>query len=467
MRGMTHSTAIDGTDIALFTDLYELTMADAYLSSGHDAAATFSLFVRRLPTRRNYLIACGLEQVLTYLENLTFSAGDLAYLRDLGRFSEDFLERLSRLRFTGDVDAVPEGTPVFANEPILEVTAPIAEAQIAETFIMNQVTLQTVLASKAARIVDAAAGRPVIDFGARRMHGLDAAATGARAFHIAGVAGTSNVLAARRFGLPAMGTMGHSFIQSYGSELDAFRAFVKRFPDTVLLVDTYDTLAGIDNVIALAKEMKGEFRVAGVRIDSGDLGGLAMAARRKLDAAGLQAVRIILSSGLDEYKVADLVASGVPVDGFGVGTAMGVSDDAPGIDIAYKLCAYDGRGRTKLSAEKPVLPGRKQVFRSLCDGVMTGDVIARAGEEGDGRALLVPVMRDGHRIAGASPDIGAVRARAEAARDTLPAEIRAIAPAARPYPVVVSQALADDHRAVMEECAGGLTRAASAARGRT
>lgn len=426
---------------ALFTDLYELTMLQAYHAEGLRETAVFSLFVRRLPPGRNFLLACGLEQVLDYLERLRFEAEDLAWLRSLGGFSDDFLEWLRDFRFTGAVHALPEGTPLFGGEPILEVTAPLPEAQLIETFVMNQVQLQTLLASKAARVVAAAAGRPVIDFGARRMHGLDAAVMAARAFHVAGVAATSNVLAGRRFGLPLAGTMAHSYVQAHDSEPAAFRAFARLYPDSVLLVDSYDTLEGVRRVIALARELGEAFRIRAVRLDSGDLGALARAARALLDAAGLQRVEIFASGGLDETRIAALLAAGAPIDGFGVGTAMGVSEDAPGLDIAYKLCEYAGRGRLKLSPGKPILPGRKQVFRRERDGEAEGDTIARAGERLPGRPLLRPVMRDGRRLAEGRESLEAMRARARAGIAALPARLRALEPAEPAYPVAVSPAL--------------------------
>ncbi|RMD87230.1 MAG: nicotinate phosphoribosyltransferase, partial [Alphaproteobacteria bacterium] len=353
---------------ALFTDLYELKMAQSYVAEGMAETAVFSLFVRRLPEERNYLLACGQERVLSLLENLRFDEEDIAYLRSIRQLDPGFVDWLRAFRFHGEVYAVPEGTPVFANEPIMEIVAPIAEAQIIETLVMNEVTLATVLASKAARVVTAAAGRTVVDFAARRMMGVEAAVEGARAFYIAGVESTSNVLAGKRYGIPVAGTMAHSFVQAHESEAAAFRAFAENFPGTTLLVDTYDTMQGVRSAIALATDPERPIEIGGIRLDSGDLGALAREARAALDAAGLQAVKIFASSGLDEYRIADLVAAGAPIDGFGVGTAMGVADDAPALDIVYKLCAYGGRGRTKLAEGKPIRRGRKQVFRHREDG---------------------------------------------------------------------------------------------------
>lgn len=426
---------------ALFTDLYELTMMQAYHAEGMVERAVFSLFVRRLPDTRNYLLACGLEAVLDYLENLNFQEEDVDYLASLEIFSAEFLKSLKAFRFTGDVYAIAEGTPVFANEPILEIEAPIAEAQVVETFAMNQIHHQTLAASKAARVVEAAEGRTVVDFGARRMHGLDAAMKAARAFHIAGVASTSNVLAGRTYGLPVAGTMAHSYIQAHGDEPEAFRAFARTFPETVLLVDTYDTIEGVRRVIDLARLLGEDFKVSAIRLDSGDLLQLSLEARRMLDEAGLKSVGIFASGGLDEYEVAALVCANAPISGFGVGTNMGVSGDAPDLDIAYKLCEYAGEGRVKLSPGKPVLPGRKQVFRVERDGFARKDVIARADEKLEGRPLLRCVMRNGRRTAAGTVPLEECREVAKAGVAALPAHIRAIEEAAPPYAVEVSGAL--------------------------
>ena len=351
-------------ELGLFTDLYELTMLQAYRAEGMSGTAVFTLFARRLPAPRNFLLACGLESVLSYLEELRFTDADLTYLRSLGIFSEGLIESLRTFRFTGDVYAIPEGTPVFADEPILEVVAPIAEAQLVETFVMNQIHAETVLASKGARVVIAARGRKIVDFGARRTHGIDAALKAARACFISGVGATSNVLAGKLFGIPVAGTMAHSYVQAHGDERDAFRAFARAFPGTMLLVDTYDTLEGVRRVIKLVKGSPGEIDVSAVRLDSGDLASLARDTRRLLDEAGLPRIGIFASSGLDEHKIAALVDGGAPIDGFGVGTGMSVSDDAPALDMAYKLAEYDGRGRTKLSQHKPILPGANRFSAS-------------------------------------------------------------------------------------------------------
>jgi len=427
--------------LALFTDLYELTMLQAYFEEGMVDEAVFSLFVRRLPPRRNYLVACGLENVLEYLESLTFTCDDLAYLASRNQFSDAFLDSLKNFRFTGDVYAVPEGMPIFGNEPILEVVAPIPQAQLVETLIINQVHLQTVLASKASRVVAAAAGRIVVDFGARRIHGTDAALKAARAFYVAGVTATSNVLAGRVYDIPLAGTMAHSFIQAHKGEAEAFRAFTRLYPETVLLVDTYDTLAGVRKVIDLARTLGDDFRVRAVRLDSGNLTELSKEARGLLDKAGLHNVGIFASGGLDEEKIAALVAAGAPVDGFGVGTLMGVSSDAPGLDMAYKLCAYAGEGRLKLSTGKKLLPGRKQVFRVENDGCAHRDVIGRATERLPGRPLLQMVMQKGERLPSAKRRLNEIRSTAEREIALLPQYVRGLEPLKTPYPVEASDEL--------------------------
>ena len=436
---------------ALLTDLYELTMLQAYFAEHMSDVGVFSLFVRRLPERRNYLLACGLDDVLEFLETLRFDRPALAYLDSLGRFSAEFLRRLEEFRFTGDVYAVPEGTPVFAHEPILEIEAPIAESQLVETFVMNQIHLQTVLASKAARVVDAARGRQVVDFGLRRIHGLDAGLKAARAFHVAGVHATSNVAAGQAYGLHVAGTMAHSYIQAHDDEYEAFRAFVHLYPDTVLLVDTYDTIAGVRKVVDLARELGADFRVAAVRLDSGDLGALASAARRILDDAGLGTVGIFASGSLNEDEIERLLSAGAPIDGFGVGTDMGVSRDAPSLDIAYKLVEYAGRGRLKLSTGKTLLPGRKQVFRIDRDGIADHDVLGRRDEQLDGRPLLQQVMAHGTRCSAGRVTLDEARAHARAELDRLPAAIRGIEPARPPYRVEFSATLAGDSNAIRRQ----------------
>jgi nicotinate phosphoribosyltransferase len=426
---------------ALLTDLYELTMAQAYFEEGLNDSAVFDLFVRRLPPRRNFLLACGLDDVLAFLERWHFDAEALDYLRSLKSFSEPFLAHLRQLRFTGDVYALAEGTPVFSNEPIVEIVAPLVEAQLVESLLMNQVHLQTVLASKAARIVEAAQGREVVDFALRRMHGTDAALKGARAFHIAGVDATSNVAAGQAYGIRVSGTMAHSYIQAHDDELSAFRAFARRYPGTVLLVDTYDTLSGIRNVIQLAKELGPAFDVHAVRLDSGDLRALSVDARRLFDQAGLRSVRIFASGGLDEDSISALVAAGAPIDGFGVGTDVGVSADAPNLDIAYKLVEYAGQDRIKLSPGKSLLPGRKQIFRVEREGIADRDVLARHDEVIVGRPLLQLVMSHGARVPAGRVSLDEARRHAGDELRRLPSSIRGISPADPSYQVEFSERL--------------------------
>ncbi len=446
-RGERRNVGDDGRAVtppfspALFTDLYELTMLQAYFEEGLDATSVFSAFVRQLPTQRRFLLACGLDDVLAFLETVRFDQPALAYLDSLGRFSPRFLRWLETFRFTGDVHAVPEGTPIFADEPLLEIDAPLAEAQLVETFVLNQLHLQTVLASKAARVVAAAAGRRVVDFGLRRVHGIDAGLKAARAYHIAGIDATSNVAAGQVYGVPVAGTMAHSYIQAHDDEAEAFRAFATLYPETVLLVDTYDTIAAVRAIVELARELGPAFRVSGIRLDSGDLRALAVEARAILDAAGLPRVTIFASGGLDEEAIAALVAAGAPIDGFGVGTDMGVSRDAPTLDIVYKLVEYRGRGRLKLSPAKALLPGRKQIFRVERDGRADHDVLALRDESTAGRPLLRHVMTGGRRIPGATATIDESRAHARAELARLPSELHGL-DAGPPYRVEISAALA-------------------------
>ncbi|MBR9977869.1 MAG: nicotinate phosphoribosyltransferase [Bacteroidetes bacterium] len=435
-------------ELALFTDLYELTMVQAYFEEEMHDEAVFSLYTRRLPEQRNFLLACGLDTVLEYLEQLHFTDADIAYLATLETFSDRFLAWLRQLRFTGSVHAMPEGTPLFANEPILEVQAPLPEAQLVETFIMNQIHVQTVLASKAQRVVHAAAGRPVVDFGPRRMHGIDAAMKAARAFTIAGVAATSNVLAGKQYGVTVTGTMAHSYIQAHDDEAAALRAFATLYPDTVLLVDTYDTLAGVEKVIALAETMGSDFSVRALRLDSGDLLALSKQTREMLDRAGLTKVEIFASGGLNEQRISRLLSEGAPIDGFGVGTSMGVAKDAPDLDIAYKLSEYAGKGRLKLSSNKPIWPGRKQVFRSVEDA---RDVVGQADEELAGRPLLQTVMRNGERTAAGRVSIEEASEHARKEIALLPERVRDIAPADPPYTVEISAVLSRHKQRLEEE----------------
>ncbi len=392
---------LPGEDLGLFTDLYELTMSQAFFRQGMSATATFSLFTRTYPPNRAYFVSAGLEDVLDYLSNLNFSGRAIDYLRAMGIFSDDFLEFLRGVRFTGSVRAIPEGRLYFTDEPAVEITAPLIEAQLVETFIINQVNLQSMLATKAARCVWAAQGRGIADFASRRTQGTDAALKMARASYIAGFSSTSNVLAASIYGMPPAGTMAHSFISSFPSELDAFRAYAASFPTrTVLLVDTYDTIAGTWNAVQVAKEMEADgHHLTAIRLDSGDFDQLSRQVRKILDDSGLDHVKILASGGLDEYELETLVNNGAPIDLFGVGTKAGVSADAPWSDMAYKLVCFDGRPVMKLSPDKVSLPGAKQVYRTKhSSGMFAKDIIALDDEElPGGLPLLEEVMKDGRR----------------------------------------------------------------------
>jgi len=441
-------------DAALFTDLYQITMAASYWREAMHARATFSLFARHLPARRAFLVAAGLEDALEFLRALRFTDEALRYLASLDLFEPAFLEFLAGVRFTGDVRAVPEGTPVFADEPLLEVTGPIIEAQLVETAILNGVHAQTVIASKAARCVLAARGRPIVDFGLRRTHGADAGMKAARATYLAGAAQSSNVLAGPTYGIVPTGTMAHSFVSAFTEEIDAFRAFARAFPDrTILLLDTYDTLAATHKAVAVARELAATgHRLAGVRLDSGDLVALSREVRAVLDAGGCADARIFASGGLDEEEIERCVAAGAPIDAFGVGTRMDVSADAPYLDMAYKLVRYDGRDVLKTSPGKATWAGPKQVFRERDrDGRSTGDTLALADEAGPPRAeaLLAAVMRGGQLLA-PHPPLAAIRAHCLAQVAALPDDVRRLGDAAA-YPVRYSDRLVQHQRALEDQ----------------
>jgi nicotinate phosphoribosyltransferase len=373
----------DPDEVALLTDLYELTMAASYFALGYNDLACFSLSVRRMPARRGFLVAAGLERLLEALEDFHFAPDAIDYLKSLQLFKPDFLAFLAAIRFTGEIYALPEGTVFFGEEPLLEVRAPLIEAQLIETLVINQIGMASLIASKAARCVIAAAGRRLVDFGLRRSDGADAGLIAARSSYLAGFIGTSNVLAGRRYGIPLYGTMAHSYVMAHDNEREAFEHFVSMFPQlSTLLIDTYDSLRGLDNAIAVARDLKERGgKLQAVRIDSGDLADLAIRARRILDQNGLQDVPIFASGNLDEYKVHALIQAGAPIDAFGVGTEMVVSADAPSLDIAYKLAEYKGVPRIKTSAGKLTLPGRKQVFRALNhSGGFLADLIGLADE---------------------------------------------------------------------------------------
>ena len=389
---------------AIFTDLYELTMAQAYWQNGMIARARFSLFFRQYPPNRAYFVAGGLEDVLDYLQDFRFADDDLTYLRSTGQFQDEFLDSLKKLRFTGNVRAMQEGTIFFASEPVLEVEGPMIEVQLIETFLINQVNLQTILATKASRVLHAAKGKTVVDFAARRTHGTEAANRMARSSYIAGFAGTSNVMAGGLYDIPTVGTMAHSFITAFENETEAFRAYARSFPDTsTFLVDTYDTLEGTRNAARVGLEMREQgHELRAIRLDSGDMLDLSQKARGILDEAGLSNVQIFASGGLDEFEVERLLSAKAAIDGFGVGTKAGVSADAPWTDCAYKLVEYDGRPTLKLSTNKQTLPGVKQVFRYRDpDAIFSHDVIASEGElqPPNSESLLQTVMTSGAKTA--------------------------------------------------------------------
>ena len=449
-----------GTDAArslLLTDLYQLTMLQAYWQHGMHRTAVFELFVRALPPCRRFLVAAGLESVLDLAQHARFSPDELAWIDGCGRFASGFARWLEGLRFEGDLFALPEGTVFFPDEPMLQVVAPMAQAQLLETRILNLMHLQTVVASKAARAVLAAESRSLVDFGLRRAHGAEAGLLAARSAWLAGFDGTATALAGLRFGIPVFGTMAHSFVQAHDDEAEAFERFAGSFPsNAVLLLDTYDTVAAARKVAALAPKLAERgIAIRGVRLDSGDLEALSRAVRAVLDDAGLAEAIIFASGNLDEYRVRDLVRAGAPIDSFGVGTALTTSSDAPYLDAVYKLQAYDGRPRRKRSTGKATWPGRKQVWRERdADGAMLRDVVGLADEfddvdpaQGSGTPLLVPAMRGGERVHAESLVDARHRCAEELAR--LPAPLAAIDadPALPPYPVEISarvRALADE-----------------------
>jgi nicotinate phosphoribosyltransferase len=453
-RGAFVAGPLAARDAALFTDLYELTMAASYFREGMNGPAAFSLFARKLPRTRSFLVAAGLEDVLNFLRDFRFSEDGLAYLDSLDRFEPAFLDFLRDLRFTGAVRAVPEGTVLFQDEPLLEVTGPIIEAQLVETAVLNLVHFQTVLASKAVRSVLAARGRPVVEFGLRRTHGIDGGMKAARSSFIAGASMTSNVLASLHYGIPPTGTMAHSYVSAFHHEIDAFRAFSRAFPaHTTLLIDTYDTVAAAWKAVAVAKEMEtaGQ-RLGGVRLDSGDIVSLSKEVRQILDGAGLGYVRIFVSGGLDEEAIDEYLAAGAPIDAFGVGTRMDVSADAPYLDMAYKLVEYDGRPVLKTSAGKATWTGQKQTYRLLRSGeAFAGDVLTlrdEAAPPGAVEILLRTVMERG-RLLAPHPALPAIRDYCRAQVAALPEEVRRLRDPA-PYPVTYSQRLVALQRSLEE-----------------
>ena len=427
---------------ALLTDLYELTMLQAYFEHRLQEQAGFEFFVRKLPQRRNFLMAAGLEQALDYLETFHFTADELTWLSEQKQFRPRFVKHLEQLRFTGDVHAMPEGTIFFPDEPILRITAPLPEAQVVESRLMNLLHFQTMIASKAARCVLAAPGKLLVDFGMRRAHGAEAAVMAARASYLVGFSGTATVLAGKLFQIPLYGTMAHSFVQAFEREQDAFEHFALANPgNVVLLLDTYNTEAAAEKLVALAPRLRQRgIDINGVRLDSGDLADHAFKVRAILDRGGCEKVRIFASGALDECVLQNLVAAGAPIDGFGIGTRMDTSADAPYLDCAYKLEEYAGRPRRKQSEGKATLPGRKQVYRQLDTAErMHSDVLALEEETQKGIPLLAPVMRAGKRLAAPAP-LSDLQTRAAQELQRLPNQLRRLDPAPT-YPVNISPSL--------------------------
>jgi len=410
---------------ALLTDLYQLAMIQAYLDSDQTDTAVFEFFVRKLPPQRNFLMAAGLEQALDFLENLRFSTEELDWLGKTGRFNARLIDYLADFRFGGEVHAMPEGTLFFRNEPIMRVTAPLPQAQLVETRLINILQYQTLVASKAARMVLLAPGKLLVDFGLRRAHGADAGLMAARASYIAGFAGTATLLAEKVFGIPTYGTMAHSFIQSFDDEAEAFEAFARARPQNLtLLIDTYDTEAAARKVVALAPRLKQSgIAVQAVRIDSGDLTVLAKSVRDILDAGGLRDTGIFVSGGIDEGALAIFARDEAPIDGIGIGTSLVTSSDAPALDCAYKLQEYAGVPRRKRSTGKATWPGRKQVWRRYDeDGRMKSDVLSTEADVHEGVSLIRPVMAGGRRI-GPQPTLDEVRTHARHELTQLPTEL--------------------------------------------
>lgn len=430
-------TWVTDDNVSLLTDLYELTMAASYHAHDMNDQATFDLFVRHLPKQRHFLISCGIEHALDYLDRLHFDNDAIAYLRSLGIFEDGFLEFLADLEFTGEVRAIPEGEAVFDGEPILSVTAPLIEAQIVETFLLNCIMFETMIASKAARVSIAAQDRRFVDFSLRRDQGADAGLRAARASFVGGAVATSNVLAGRVFGIPVNGTMAHSYVMAFEDEVKAFRCFLRDFPqDTVLLIDTFDVEEGARRAAQVANELGPEgVTLSGVRIDSGDLATLTRSVRKILDEAGLGEVKIVLSGDLDEHRIEALLVDGVPVDAFGVGTQMGTSGDAPSLGGAYKLVEDAHGPKIKLSTGKATFPGRKQVYRVSGDHSYDHDVIALEDEAPPGGvALLHQVMVEGERCR-ESDSLAAIQRRCRNTLSLLPERLRSLDQSAEVYPV--------------------------------
>ena len=426
----------------LLTDLYQINMMQAYLDHGSTDTAVFEFFARNLPSRRGFMLAAGLEQALDYLENLKFTADEIAWLKSTGRFKPNLIDYLADFRFSGDVHAMPEGTAFFANEPILRITAPLPQAQFVESRLINILHFQSLIAAKAARMRLAAPDKVLVDFGLRRAHGAEAGLMAARASYLTGFAGTATVLAGEIFGMPLYGTMAHSFIETFDDEMAAFETFARARPDNlVLLLDTYDTEAAARKVAALAPRLKASgITIRAVRLDSGDLIALSKSVRSILDQGGLRDVTIFVSGGLDEDSLLGFARADAPIDGIGIGTAMTTSSDVPAIDFVYKLQDYAGIARRKRSENKATWPGRKQVWRRYgTDGRMAGDILAREGDAKAGEPLLHLVMQNGRLLQAAEP-LDAIRQRVKRELERLPEPLRRLEPGTT-YPVEVADEL--------------------------
>ena len=426
----------------LTTDLYELNMIQAYLDKGEDKEAVFEFFVRRLPPRRGFLLAAGLDDALDYLETLRFSAAEIDWLKSTGRFRDNLLDYLKNFRFTGDVHAIPEGSVCFPNEPLIRITAPLPQAQLVESRLINILHFQTLIASKAARMVLAAPGKILSDFGLRTAHGAEAGLYSARASYLAGFAGAANVLAGERYGVPIVGTMAHSFVQVHDDEMSAFENFARARPQgVILLIDTYDTEQGARKVVELAPRLAADgIAIRGVRIDSGDLTAMARKVRGILDEGGLSEVIILVSGGINEDVLQTMMKEKAPIDGFGIGVNLAASVDVPAFDCAYKLQEYAGKPKRKLSEGKATWPGRKQVWRAYdADGRMRGDILSLENDRQPGEALIVPVMRTGKRVAPV-PTLAQIRERAAGDLKRLPGPLARLE-SGFDYPVNVADAL--------------------------
>jgi nicotinate phosphoribosyltransferase len=426
----------------LLTDLYQLTMMQGYVDEKMYKEAVFEFYVRSLPSSRGFLVAAGLDTLLAFLEGMRFTEEELKYIAGTGRFSKDLLDYLAEFRFSGDVYAMPEGTVFFENEPVVRVVAPMPQAQLVETRLINILHFEVLIASKAARCMLAADDRAVlIDFGVRRSHGAEAGLLAARDSYITGFAGTSTVLAEAIFGIPIFGTMAHSYVEAHEDELEAFLSFARANPNnTTLLIDTYDVYKGAEKAVEAAIILRDKgINVRAVRLDSGDLLSISKDVRKILDQAGMTDIRIFASGNLDEYAIRDLLSQGAPISGFGVGTKLDTSEDAPYLECAYKLMEYAGTPRFKKSPGKATMPGRKQVFRRFEGGMMAGDVLTVEGDEIEGTALLAKVMSGGKIISGRR-DLKEIAAYTRSQLQSLPAHFRALK-TKPPYPVKISPAL--------------------------